>query len=303
MIDQIREFITLSSKMSYTAASRALNISQPTLSRHIAQLEAALGFRLFERNPLSLTPAGSQFLAHASDIIERFDVAVRQGRETEAANDLTLTICMLSSDQPYSRVVYDAVSEMRKSLPGFTPRFHSDRRHSVCEAVAAGIADIGVTLAPQEDASGSLRCEWLVDTPFFAWLHKDSPAARTSAGRPIPFESISGYALVCSTHRQYLTWYDGMVAACRKHGVSPKTRMKDMGDVESFLVDLQPDEVVFGSGTAGSLPAPSNPNVIPVEFNDPGLHYSAYLLYRKDARPIVRRFAAVCHGVAQTRGR
>ena len=39
MLEYSREFMVLASRLNYTVAAAELNVSQPTLSRHMADLE------------------------------------------------------------------------------------------------------------------------------------------------------------------------------------------------------------------------------------------------------------------------
>lgn len=51
-----RSFLAVLREKSLSAAARALNLTQPTLARHIDALEAAMGFELFTRSQQGLTP-------------------------------------------------------------------------------------------------------------------------------------------------------------------------------------------------------------------------------------------------------
>lgn len=61
---QMRYFITVAECLSVTEAADRLYLSQPALSRHIAQMEAELNVPLFlrTRNTIRLTPAGQVLL-------------------------------------------------------------------------------------------------------------------------------------------------------------------------------------------------------------------------------------------------
>ena len=50
----VRSFVAVLDAGSLTGAARALGAQQPTLSRHIAELEVQLGAPLFERSAHSL---------------------------------------------------------------------------------------------------------------------------------------------------------------------------------------------------------------------------------------------------------
>lgn len=65
-----RSFLHVAQAGSLTGAARTLGLSQPTLGRHIDQLEAALGLRLFTRSPEGFAPtdAGRALLPHATTL-------------------------------------------------------------------------------------------------------------------------------------------------------------------------------------------------------------------------------------------
>jgi DNA-binding transcriptional LysR family regulator len=66
----IRSFLAVADGGSLSAAARATGISQPSLGRHIAAAESALGTRLFQRDARGqkLTPAGLALLPAAKDM-------------------------------------------------------------------------------------------------------------------------------------------------------------------------------------------------------------------------------------------
>lgn len=92
---QIQSFAAVAEHGSLSAAARAQNSSQPTLSRHIAQLEATLGTRLFERKSggMVLTDEGADLLTHATtmaDAAAQFTTN-RDGHGTAIAGTVRLT--------------------------------------------------------------------------------------------------------------------------------------------------------------------------------------------------------------------
>lgn len=75
----LRYFLAVAELGSFSKAAARVSVTQPTLSVGIAKLEAELGARLFERTTrrVSLTPAGSRFLAHARTISHEYEAALR----------------------------------------------------------------------------------------------------------------------------------------------------------------------------------------------------------------------------------
>ena len=76
MIDRFRlkVFATLADCGSFSAAARALGISQPAVSQNVAELEKYAGARLLcrSRSGVSLTWKGRQFLSRANAVLEAY---------------------------------------------------------------------------------------------------------------------------------------------------------------------------------------------------------------------------------------
>ena len=68
---------------SLSAAARALDTTQPTISKLVVQLERMLGVRLLRRNAagLSLTEEGQRFFERAKRMLEDYEEAVAEARE------------------------------------------------------------------------------------------------------------------------------------------------------------------------------------------------------------------------------
>jgi DNA-binding transcriptional LysR family regulator len=77
----LRYFVTVADEEQITRAARKLNIAQPALSQAMAQLEADVGFALFERHPrgVALTPAGRAFYEQARRAVQAAEEAEQTG--------------------------------------------------------------------------------------------------------------------------------------------------------------------------------------------------------------------------------
>ena len=86
-LSYIRYFVELAHVQHYTNAARNLNITQPSLSHAISQLEEELGVMLFEKNGRNteLTAFGREFLACAERSLGTLDAGV-ESIQKEAEN-------------------------------------------------------------------------------------------------------------------------------------------------------------------------------------------------------------------------
>jgi DNA-binding transcriptional LysR family regulator len=83
---QLRAFIAVAEARNFTRAARGLRVAQPMVSAQVRELEAELGFRLFDRTTrrVELTEAAADFLADARRLTGELDRAVRRARDIGA---------------------------------------------------------------------------------------------------------------------------------------------------------------------------------------------------------------------------
>jgi LysR family glycine cleavage system transcriptional activator len=81
---------------SFTAAASLFNVSQPSISRNIAQLEGDLGFRLFDRGPRKneLTPAGRKLLLAVEEGFGRIAETIVELKESAQNCKEVVTLSM-----------------------------------------------------------------------------------------------------------------------------------------------------------------------------------------------------------------
>jgi DNA-binding transcriptional LysR family regulator len=94
MIRAIRVFVRTFELGSLTAAAHEFDMTQPTVSKLLAQLEQQLGVRLFERSTRGLSPTeqGQRFHIDARAVLEQFEAAVGsvQGMNGEASGHVRI---------------------------------------------------------------------------------------------------------------------------------------------------------------------------------------------------------------------
>ncbi|WP_180901620.1 LysR family transcriptional regulator [Martelella soudanensis] len=86
-LNDIRVFLSVAELGSFAAASRALAMTAPSVTRAVGALEERLGVQLFVRTTrqVSLTSAGAIYAARMRPLLKAFDDASEEVREREAA--------------------------------------------------------------------------------------------------------------------------------------------------------------------------------------------------------------------------
>ena len=143
--DHLRTFESVARLGSLTAASKALGVSQSTVSRQLKQLEARAGSPLLLRDtPVTLTPRGNELLAAVAPMIEAAltaEAALDDRPELEGAVSITTV------GELVRWVLVPALPEFYARHPRLSLRVLADNRLS---SLAAGDADIALRFVRPE---------------------------------------------------------------------------------------------------------------------------------------------------------
>ena len=115
-----RAFCATADSGSLSAAARKLGLTQPTLSRQVAELEATLGIALFDRlgKRLLLTETGRALLEHARAMAAAADALALAalGKSQEVAGRVTIS----ASDAISAYLLPDIIARIRRQAPQIT---------------------------------------------------------------------------------------------------------------------------------------------------------------------------------------
>lgn len=131
---QIRNFLAVAESGSFRAATRQLGLSQPTITKSIRSLEAALHTQLAQRTQrgVVLTPAGRTFLARARVAY----LELRKAEEELAHSGVDSAGTVAFGVGPVAAVLI--APQAVASFHGQFPRARARRRGISTGAVAAG---------------------------------------------------------------------------------------------------------------------------------------------------------------------
>ncbi len=146
----LKYFITVANEENITKAANLLHITQPTLSRQLANLEEELDVPLFIRvgQGIKLTKEGILLKERALQIL-----ALTSKTEDEirhANKEITGTISIGCGELQAFDLIAKKINEFRKKYPKVKFEIFSGNADSVKEKLELGLLDIGIVFEPVE---------------------------------------------------------------------------------------------------------------------------------------------------------
>src|SRR6185369_15634252 len=139
---RLRAFAGFVRRGSFTGAAEELRISQPAVSKHIADMERDLGVKLVERRSRALTAAGEFLATHvlrAEAILAQAAYGVAALREPGMG-----TVSVRASGTPGTYLLPDVIASFQQAHPGVRINFELGTSAEVVKAVRSHHAEIGV---------------------------------------------------------------------------------------------------------------------------------------------------------------
>lgn len=175
-LDGIQLFMRIVETGSFSQAARELNLTQPTVTKHVAALEKRLNARLLNRNPRanSLTEIGVLYYEKCKDVLRDFEEAESiVGRGQTQVQGLL----RVGTSLTFGRLI---MSPLLTEFMQLHPNLRVDLSHDdkYVDLVALGI-DVAIRLGKLADSS--LGGRYLAANP---WIIVASPAYLAQRGVP-----------------------------------------------------------------------------------------------------------------------
>jgi DNA-binding transcriptional LysR family regulator len=141
-------FLAIAREENITKAAQSLHVTQPTLSRQIAQLEEELGVKLFIRSNhnIILTEDGMILKRRAQEILSLADLTKRDFLHKEGA--LTGEIAIGSGEFQTTRFLSQLIASFREKHPLVRYEIYSGNADNIRDYIERGFLDLGLMLEP-----------------------------------------------------------------------------------------------------------------------------------------------------------
>jgi len=136
-------FLAVAEALHFRHAAEMLNLSQPSLSQQIHQMEQELGVRLFDRTnrKVQLTQAGQALLPRVRRILQSMDEAVFEAKRVDQGLAGQLTISFVST--ALVGVLPRAMKELQATTPGVELQLKECAPQDQIANIIQGTFDIG----------------------------------------------------------------------------------------------------------------------------------------------------------------
>jgi DNA-binding transcriptional LysR family regulator len=224
-VTRLRVLVAVARHGSVTAAARALNYAQPSISHHIARLEAETGTQLLERvgRGIRLTEAGLLLAERAEEIIGRLDAA-----EAELAAHVGLRegrVRLAAFPSALGTLVPAAAARLAAETPGLEFMLTEAEPPEALRMLRAGYVDVAVVFrhyqedldpAPPDPADEGTRGRLLLDEPVHLVTAASASPDAGAGAADLAAYSRSRWIAGCERCR------DTLIRQCESAGFTPK---------------------------------------------------------------------------------
>ena len=213
-VHQLRYFCEIVRQGTFTRASEAQKIAQPSLSQQILKLEAELGGQLFDRMPRSanLTVFGKAFLPRAERILRELEDAKIEMLEMTGEEKGIVVLGMIPTITPY--LLPSILQGFSKRHPSIQIRVVEEITPVLLEHLHQGSIDISIVALPVPGAE--IDVTELFEERFLAAIPENHPRAKQRRLRLAELKS-DPFLLLKEGH----CFRDNVIAACSESGTHP----------------------------------------------------------------------------------
>lgn len=240
-ISYCRELITLADELNFSKAAERLYITQSTLSKHVAAVEREIGFRVFDRTTsrVELTEGGELWIDGVREAIEKYDIAVREGRSRQRDAEVTVRVVGPLINEHMLSLATMAQTQLNAQGVDLRLVMTDTGVRDCYERLLDHRADIALAFRYGDHEAG-LCYRHLFDVPFGIACHSAHPLARKS---PLLFHDMVGEHLLTYPEEEREAYHAFVLRVCRKHGIAVSMEHLEAG---AMCFPSSEDGLVFG---------------------------------------------------------
>src|SRR6266446_3220565 len=148
---QVRYFLSVAQELNFSRAAEKCNVSQPSLSRAIQQLEGELGGHLFhrERHLTHLTDLGQMVRPHLELVYTAADKAKRLSQDLSQLKRVPLKLGIMSTISPDE--IVELIAALKTRHQGLELRLCDASARELRDRLIAGDLEVIIYAMPGEE--------------------------------------------------------------------------------------------------------------------------------------------------------
>ncbi len=268
-----RSFLAVMREGSLSAAARALGMTQPSLGRHMRELESALGAPLFARSPQGLAPTelARELVSHAQAMASA--AAALQRTASAGRGEISGTVRLSASEVIGGEVLPPILAAFRERHPGIVVELVLSNQTT---DLLRRDADIAVRMVQPTQEALVARHVGRLELGLFA--HR---RYLDQHGEPATLAELAGHALIgFDTEQPY-------IRKLRPEGM-PFEREHFALRTDSDLAALAALRAGFGIGFAQVNLARRDPQLVRLFAGELSLSLPTWVVMHEDLRPSLR---------------
>lgn len=205
----LRYYLTVAREENITRAAEILHITQPTLSRQMAELEEELNTRLFERSNrrISLTEAGMLLRRRAEELVTLAD---KTEQEFKTGGEELMGLVSIGSGvtAAVSEALPELIEAYAQKYPQVRFELHTGTAAKIKDQLDKGLLDIGILMEPIEVE----KYDFLRLPQKDVWgilMPEDDPLAEKSAITPADLFALPLIVSWRIVEREAKAWFGG----------------------------------------------------------------------------------------------
>ena len=279
-IRHLRYLLAVMSEESIGQAAARLDITQPTLSRQMRDLERIVGVPLLERRARGAVPteAGTEFATVARQILERFDAIAPEAQR--AARGSTGR-CVVATIRPavVDRLIASLLNRVAAELPDVRVGFVEIPTSEQPEAIVSGRIDIGIchSFTSVTPYVPRLRTDRLLDDAVRCVLiARDHPLASRDE---IALSELGDLPFLFMPRSLYPAFYDRIMTLFAAHDFRPRIEQPYEGLETSWSLARRGEGWCIGFHTSLRYPPAG---LAAVRVRELDLPWGIDMLYRRN---------------------
>lgn len=192
---QLRAFLAVAGHRHFRRAADTLHLTQPAVSRLIADLERELDVRLFDRSTREVVPteAGRYLEQALARVLDELDGVLVHARAQ--ADPLRGRVRIAAVPTLSAGLVPQCIARCAIDHPALDIVLRDQTQTQVLDAVRGGEVDFGLTVEPA--TVEAFDAETILRDPFRVVCRADHPFVAMQA---VPWTALTGEALVLLDH-------------------------------------------------------------------------------------------------------